>query len=173
MDTITFDGLGARELLESSKKTFAIENVQSELDFKFPPEYSTVLEEFKGPIVFNNGATFKPIQETPVDSENGFLSLEILYGLRGNSNLIDKNNMYNEQIPSNLITIGESSGGDQICLSCKTGKVYFWYHEAKTEEYSAYEISNNIIEFFSSLKKDDEQHEIKKDIDESGSFLEF
>jgi hypothetical protein len=165
--------LGARELKEPSTEKFDLAKLEVELGITISGEYASLLEAYNGSIVFDNGAIFRPKQKSPVDSDDGYQSLEMLYGLQGDSNLLKRNQMYRDQIPSGFVTIGESVGGNQICLSSNNGKVYFWFHEAKTEEESLFEIADSIEIFLKSLKKDDGLTQATREIDQSGSFLDF
>lgn len=165
--------LGATSLNDKSTETYSISKVISELNTPFPDEYLSLLKSFDSSIVFEHGAIFKPKQNSPVDNSDGFQSLEMLYGLKGGSNLIKKNEMYKDQIPKGHVVIGESIGGSQICVSRASGKVYFWFHEAEFESNSLFEIADNIDDFLTGIERDDVQTSGRREIDESGSFLDF
>ncbi len=171
---ITFlSKLGTRTLKEDFSDQCSYEQIRSELSISLPNEYVSVLKFYSGSIVFDNGAAFKPKQKTPVDSSNNFQSLEVLYGLSGDSNLIKINKMYKDQIPAGFITIGEAVGGNQICISINGGGIYFWFHEAKYSDESLFLVSNSLDDFINSLMVDDPQLECTRDIDDSESFLDF
>ena len=165
--------LGARALEEDSRNKCSISQVESDLNVTFTDAYKSVLKGFDSSIVFDYGAVYKPAQKSPVDTYDGFQSLEILYGLQGDSNLVNKNKMYKEQIPDDFVVIGESIGGSQMCISRRSGKIYFWFHEAEFEDNSLFEIAESVDDFIKGLVRDDMNNSGKREIDESGSFLDF
>ncbi|WP_421849475.1 SMI1/KNR4 family protein [Marinomonas sp.] len=164
--------LGARSLENDSLDKGSISQVESELNITFTDGYESVLKSFDNSIVFDHGTIYKPVQNSPVDTSDGYQSLEMLYGLQGASNLVDKNKMYKDQIPEDCVVIGESIGGSQICLSRSSGKVYFWFHEAEFDDSSLFEISPVVDDFIKRLVRD-EIVAGNRDVDESGSFLDF
>lgn len=168
-----FKDLGARALKAESAEQCTFAQIDSELNIRFTDKYQSLLKSFNDSIVFDSGAIFKPKKKSPVDTIDGFQSLEMLYGLQGDSNLINKNKMYNGQVPEGYVVIGESIGGNQICLSCEDGKVYFWFHEAEVEGDSLFEIASNIDDFLEGLFNDNAQPSNKREVDESSSFLGF
>lgn len=168
-----FKNLGARALNAGSAEQCTFAQIDSELNIRFTDKYQSLLKNLKGSIVFDSGAVFKPKQKSPVDTIDGFQSLEMLYGLQGDSNLIYKNKMYNEQVPEGYVVIGESIGGNQICISREDGKVYFWFHEAEVEDNSLFEIACNVDDFLEGLLNDNAQPSDKREVDESNSFLDF
>ena len=167
--------LKARVIKDAPREKYSTDFIEIELGVKFSDEYSALLNHYDGSIVFDNGAIYRPLQLSPVDNKHGFQILEILYGLSGESNLLKRNQMYHDQIPAEYVVIGESVGGNQICLSKQNEKVYFWHHEALTDDTSLFEIAADINSFILSLEKDDKDHnnDSKREIDESGSFLDF
>ncbi|WP_160154007.1 SMI1/KNR4 family protein [Microbulbifer sp. ALW1] len=165
--------LGARSLKDGSQDKLSISQVESELNVKFSDSYRSVLESYENSIVFDHGAIYKPVEKSPVDNTDGFQSLEMLYGLQGDSNLVSRNKMYKGQIPKECVVIGESVGGNQVCLSRASGKVYFWFHEAEIEDHSLFEVAESVNNFIEGLLPDDMQNSDKREIDESGSFLDF
>lgn len=170
---ISLKELGARSVKNDSLDKHSISQVESELNITFTDGYKSVLKSFDNSIIFDHGAVYKPVQNSPVDTSDGFQSLELLYGLHGDSNLVDKNRMYKEQIPEDCVVIGESIGGSQICLSRSSGKVYFWFHEAEFEDNSLFEIAPIVDDFIKGLVRDEMLDSGKREVDESGSFLDF
>lgn len=165
--------LGGRPINEESSQRYSMEELESKLDMHyFSDEYKELLSSFGGSIVFDKGAIYKPKRNSPVDSGTGYQSLEMLYGLIGDSNLLKRNAMYSDQIPPGYLVIGESVGGNQICVSNLTGKIYFWFHESETDSESLYEIQDSMDVFLSSLIADN-MNPSDREIDEAGSFLDF
>ncbi|AZC28228.1 hypothetical protein C4K38_0237 [Pseudomonas chlororaphis subsp. piscium] len=125
-----------------------------------------LLKKFKTAIVFSNGAKFKTPKKMPIGDRNGFVFLDIIYGLNQDSNNIYyKNEMYSNQISGDFYTFGESGGGDQFCISKKTEEVYYWYHEAKDDASSLFLIAPSFTNFFEHLVPDNEENNSKNDDD--------
>ncbi|PMY59516.1 MULTISPECIES: SMI1/KNR4 family protein [Pseudomonas] len=125
-----------------------------------------LLSNFQTAIVFSNGAKFKTPKKMPIGDNNGFVYLDIIYGLAPDSNNIYyKNEMYSSQINRAFYTFGESGGGDQFCVNKKTGEVYYWYHEAKDDASSLFLIAPSFIDFFEHLVPDNDESDSKDDDD--------
>lgn len=165
--------LGARSLKEASQDKFSMSQVESELNIRFTDGYKSVLKSFSGPILFDHGAAYKSVQKSPVDNADSSQSLEVLYRLQGDSNLVYKNKMYKDQIPEGYVVIGESVGGNKICISRSSGKVYFWFHEAELRDNSLFEVSSSVDNFIENILRDDMQFSDKREIEEPGSFLDL
>ena len=150
----------------------SIDDVEKILNYKFPNNYRKFLNEIKMSVMFDNGAMYRPLVSSPVDAKDGTQSLEMLYGLDGRYNLVEMNQMYDSQLPDNYITIGESAGGNLICLGKVDGSIYFWYHEALYEDDMFFKIDESIDRFILNLKKDDKEVSLTGVI-ESESFLNF
>lgn len=165
--------LQARVLNESGSPQ-TLSEVETTLSFSFTGYLREVLKKYEGPVVFDNGAKFKPNEKTPVDDELGYQSIEVLYGLSsGDNGILEKYKMYKDQIPDGFISIGEAPGGNQICIEIQSLKVFFWHHESIADSESLYEIASNFDEFFSRLEPDDSQVVEPKGVNESESFLDF
>lgn len=73
-------------------------------------------------------------------------------------------------IPNEVIPIGESSGGNQICLGISKatqGRVYFWDHEHEAEESNPLPglclVANSFSDFVKKLDVNPEQKLLGKD----------
>jgi hypothetical protein len=166
--------LGGRSVVKDSSQRCSIEELESTLNIHyFSDEYKELLTDYSGSILFDKGAIYRPKRNSPVDSSNGYQSLEMLYGLKGDSNLSKRNAMYKDQIPLGYLVIGESVGGNQICISKENGKIYFWFHESETESESLYEIADSVDVFLHSLVADNDVTPSEREIDETGSYLDF
>jgi hypothetical protein len=167
------DNLGARALVDGDTEGYELQEIERELGIELSENYRQLLNKFKSSTVFDQGAVYKPSEKSPVDDSEGLQSLEMLYGLAGESNLIARNRMYRTQLPKPFVTIGESVGGNQICLSKEDGRIYFWHHEAMTDDTSSFLIADGLDEFILSLKPESATVSPKLEIDESKSFLNF
>lgn len=109
--------------------------------------YSVSFE--KGAIFIIDGDRYPPICDT-----DRSISLDLLYGLKNDENSIaERNNHLTKVYPEldDYIFIGESSGGDQICLKKKTGEIYYFYHEAEYEYEELYFLTSNFSIFVERL----------------------
>jgi hypothetical protein len=121
-------------------------------DIEISENLKRLLDEFKTAIVFSNGARFKIPKKMPVGDKDGFVFLDVIYGMAPDSNSIHyKNEMYSNQIRSDFYTFGESGGGDQFCINKNTEEVYYWYHEAKFDASSLFLIAPSFNSFFEQL----------------------
>ncbi|WP_064120059.1 SMI1/KNR4 family protein [Pseudomonas fluorescens] len=133
-------------------------------DIKISESLNKLLDKFNTAIVFSNGAKFKTPKKMPIGDNDGFVFLDVIYGLAPDSNNIYyKNEMYANQIRSNLYTFGESGGGDQFCINKNTEEVYYWYHEAKDDASSLFLIAPSFATFFEQLMPDNDQTNSKDD----------
>lgn len=143
--------LGAKGVLFKS-----VDNIVSE-PINLSVELLELVGFFKGSIVFERGAKFKTQKNIPVRDSEGFIDLDIIYGLNNDeNNIFLKNKTYKYQIAEDLYVFGESGSGDQYCLSKKTGQVYYWYHEAKFENETTFLIAQTFEGFISGLCPDDD-----------------
>lgn len=127
-------------------------------DIKISENLNQLLDRFKTAIVFSNGAKFKIPKKMPIGDQDGFVFLDVIYGLAPDSNNIYyKNEMYANQIRDELYTFGESGGGDQFCINKNTEEVYYWYHEAKDDASSLFLIAPSFNNFFESLIPDNDE----------------
>ncbi|MCI5043623.1 MAG: SMI1/KNR4 family protein [Aquisalinus sp.] len=162
--------LGGESYEHSDVSLRSTDDIESLLGSKISLKYIDLLKEYKSSIIFKFGAVFKPIDSTPLDDSNGLLSLEMLYGLAGSANLFDKNEQYKNFIPREFIVIGDSFSDNQICIKKESGEVFFWNHEARTEEKNLYKISKNISKFLYSIKPEEKIINIERIGVESSNF---
>jgi hypothetical protein len=133
-------------------------------DIKISESLNKLLDKFNTAIVFSNGAKFKTPKKMPIGDNDGFVFLDVIYGLAPDSNNIYyKNEMYANQIRSDLYTFGESGGGDQFCINKNTEEVYYWYHEAKDDASSLFLIAPSFATFFEHLMPDNDKTNSKDD----------
>jgi len=134
-----------------------------------------IMVYFGAAILFEGDARFKT---TLIPSHNHtYHSLDILYGTTRDANgIIEVNTVYKAQFPDEVVAIGASLGGNQVCLHKQTGEVLFWDHEAAFDQDSFSHISHNFDEWLSEI-------EVKRDTGANGntnndviaekSFLDF
>lgn len=121
------------------------------LNDALPKKYLRLLKKYNGGVFFENGAKYAISNNIP-NISLGYIDVIFLYGLSDDDNgLLYRINMYASNIPSEYYPLGESSGGDQICINKKTGEIYFWWHEAPTDPESLYFLSKNIESFIDGL----------------------
>lgn len=127
------------------------DEVERTIGIILPKDLLALLKEIKGAVIFEEDIRFKPSQPSGREYPEGYLDLEILYGLSTDDNGIPQRYLtFKDQLPSDLIAIGESPGGDQICLSRTTPQVYFWKHDVEDDE-AVTEIAPSFSAFASQL----------------------
>lgn len=100
-------------------------NNTNNFDRYLSKEQIEALSNYDGLISFTNGAKIKPTLSTTQKSicdKNGYISIGFLYGLGNDEYGIAYNTRKQTQASHELdefLIIGESSGGDKICLSKK------------------------------------------------------
>lgn len=134
--------------------------------------YRELLLTFGGAVVFDYGAKFASDEKSPLNDKDGYQSLEILYGLGNEKNSIEQKAVqYAGELPTSFVPIGESSGGNLICVA-GDGTVHLWDHESQRNE-GTWRIAASIDEFVNRLKPDDLGIGSTEGIIESESFLDF
>ncbi len=136
------------------------------------PNYREILLEFGGAIWFDHGARYKPHTPNPFTKKDGYNNLEILFGLGNDKNSIEqKASQYKDELPPSFVPIGESSGGNLVCVN-SDASVHLWDHESQRNE-GTWRIAASIDEFLKRLEPDDSGIGSTEGIIESESFLDF
>lgn len=149
-----FRNLKAKCLGESQDQSNQLIKIESHINLKLPKELADILTEAGGPIMFDEGAKFKPSSLSGREDPDGYMDLEILYDLSHRQNsIISRHEMLHTQLPSNLLAIGGVAGGDQICLDRNSPRVIYWKHDAPDEE-SISEIAPTFTDFITRLEPD-------------------
>jgi len=163
--------LGPRLLGEkSSDLEGAIKSAEQVLPIS--DSYREILLAFGGAVIFENGAQFKSDEPSPLNDKNGLQRLEVLYGLGNAENSIERETLrYHGELPTSFVPIGESSGGNLICVD-GDGAVHLWDHESQRDE-GTWRIAASIDEFVNRLEPDDSEIGSTEGIIESESFLDF
>lgn len=148
---------------------------ERELDIELPESLREILLQYGAPVVFANGARFRPDSLCGLEGRDGYLTLLTLYGPgAGDSGLLAMNRSYSDQIPPLMAVIGELPGGNQLCFERTSGRIYFWNHEAEHDEVSLTAVSESFGAFRGRLVADESFSEgTALKIDESKSFLDF
>ncbi len=122
----------------STNSEKAIEVVCDQIGAKLPAAYVKMLRTFETAVRFKNEVVFTPIEPSGWAGDDGKLSVDEFYGpKRGSSGLLENIKTFEGNVPDSVIPIGDSSGGNQICLGIRKptkGKVYFWDHESEFDE---------------------------------------
>ena len=146
-------------------------NNTNNFDRYLSKEQIEALYNYDGLISFKNGAKIKPTLSTTQKSiydKNGYISIDFLYGLGDDEYGIAYNTRKQTQASHELdefLIIGESSGGDKICLSKKNGGIYFWDHESENIDDALHFIATDFSNFINNLEDDikiEDDNKIKK-----------
>lgn len=166
--------LGARAATNSRVTDAGLSEFEQQIGFSFPSELSALLSEFGGAVVFDQGAKFIPLSPSGREDDDGYLNLEILYGVADGPDSLNKRYMMTKDgLPAGVVPIGEASGGDQIRIEKDSLKILFWKHDVNFDQAMS-EVADGIGNFLVSLKPDIEpatrsmRKIIRKD-----SFLDF
>ncbi|MED3789198.1 SMI1/KNR4 family protein [Peribacillus frigoritolerans] len=112
-----------------------IKKIETMYDINIPKDYREFLLNYDETF-FENEVTYKPIETSPWKTKEGTQVFEGFYGLSSENNLFDQIESYLNRMPDCMIPIGESPGGNLICIGVKEsfmGKVYFWDHKNERE----------------------------------------
>lgn len=135
-------------------------------------DYRKLLLEFGGAVIFEKGAKFQCDERSPLNDKEGFQNLEMLYGLGSSrSSILMESLKRAGEIPDGFVPIGESSGGNLICID-RVGAVHLWDHESFRDD-KGWLIANSIDDFLGRLQPDDSAIGNTDGIIESESFLDF
>jgi len=152
------EGFGDAEILGSLQDALAA--VEQELAYEFPVCYKQLLLHYRRAIFFKKGVVYVPEQASPFDDSDGFQDVELLYGLAaGDEGLLYRYEQFQHQLPERVITIGEASFGNQVCVvraGPELGQVFFWYHEGESGE-NLYRIAKSLREFLLMLQPEPEK----------------
>ncbi len=172
MITAKLNQLGARRIGDKSTDTDSSLQLLAELLPISSLTHRAVLAEIGGAIVFDNGAKFTTDEPSPLNRKSGYQRLEMLYGLGDEENsLVREAKHYQGQLPPSFVPIGESPGGNLICVD-GAGQVFLWDHES-TNDQGVWKVADSFDEFFKRLEPDNPGIAKTDGIIESESFLDF
>ena len=126
---------------------------------RFEEKYNVILpKEYKVFLLEYNGGDADP-NVFSISDEHGESALNILYGLDAVSEYDDLSNVFDSlegELPRELLSIGDDSGGNQICIGVSgkyVNKIYIWMHDVEEDEHMAnvFLLSGNFNEFLASL----------------------
>lgn len=104
-------------------------------DINIPKDYREFLLNYDETF-YENEVTYKPLETSPWTSKEGTQVFEGFYGLSSENNLFYQIEGYLNRMRDCMIPIGESPGGNLICIGVTEsfiGKVYFWNPENERE----------------------------------------
>jgi hypothetical protein len=162
----------AARLLDEKSDDFGLALKSAEQVVPMSVSYRTILLQFGGAIVFDNGAKFTSDELSPLSDKDGYQTLEVLYGLgNGQHSILRKGEQYSGELLPSFVPIGESSGGNLICVD-GNGGVHLWDHESLLDE-GTWRIAASIDEFLARLEPDNCGIDNTSGIIDSESFLDF
>ena len=128
-----FERLGASRL-HAEPDPAPDPDLQKFLGMELPESLMSLLLEIRGPVFFDNDALFKPLEPCGAEDENGYDSLDLLFGWGKGMYGLREQNEPNDGFPDNLVAIGHTIGGDLFCLDRETMEVVRWDHEGDEED---------------------------------------
>lgn len=148
---------------------------------KLPQSYRNFLLHFGTSVLFDVNVFFKAEQPSPWADDNGYDSLESLYGLnkfKKEYTVFETTEMYKEDFKNQWLPIGASSGDNQIILCLMDnmyGEVWFWDHNQdplfnkKGYFYGLTRIANSFEDFVAILESFEDENDtsgvLKVDLD--------
>ncbi|PCD06313.1 hypothetical protein CMV16_19260 [Peribacillus simplex] len=124
-----------QEFTSLSSRENQVKKLEKMYDIYIPKDYKEFLLNYEETF-FENEVTYKPIETSPWTTKEGTQVFEGFYGISSENNLSDQIKGYLNRMPDCMIPIGESPGGNVICIGVRgsyIGKVYFWNHENERE----------------------------------------
>lgn len=147
----------ARKCSEIFEREQEIQDIKIELkrfqeyfDYEVSTEYQYILERYTG-IYIRENYGFKSLEKTPLTDENGFDAVSFFFPLKDRNNIFAKYEMYKQQLPMNLIPIGELDGGNLLCLNRVTNGIYIWIHDEAGR--NTHLVQNNMYDFILSFRE--------------------
>ncbi|MCE7567916.1 hypothetical protein LZS85_17450 [Aliivibrio fischeri] len=124
---------------------------ESNLQIDLPEKVTPLVMVYKHSVLFNDDIEFVPQYKTGLEGERNELSLDALWGLEdGDLNIFQANKSLEYLEAENcLFSIGESFGGNHICVSKDDGGVYLFVNDS---EQNQYKIFDSLEIFTDSLK---------------------
>ncbi len=127
-----------------------LKRLQEYFDFEVSPEYQYILERYAG-IYIRENYGFQSLEKTPLTDKHGFDTVSFFFSLKDRNNIFAEYEMYKQQLPLNLIPIGELDGGTLLCLNRITNGVYIWIHDEEGK--NTHLVQNNIYNFILSFRE--------------------
>ncbi len=134
-----------------------ISTFERENNIAFPEDYKWFLGRYGG-IFLDCVYTAKVPSPWASDGQD---AVEVFYGLGGDSDLAEAMEMHGDVLPTDVVPIAGSSGGNQICVGVgekNRGRVLFWDHEGENrdEAENLYLVSDRFADFLLSLQLEEE-----------------
>jgi hypothetical protein len=129
-----------------------VEQFEGDQEVHLPEALRAILLGYRGAVIFDIGARFRPARRTLLEDDDGYHHLELLYGASSGPNGIkEKNDTYSDQLPSSLLAFGEIPGGNLVCINRETGQVFIWHHEDDTQD-AAHYAAESVESLFAMLE---------------------
>ena len=149
-----FTRLGARRLHDNPDPLHDLD-IEEHLGIKFPDDLMSLLMELPGEVFFENRALFKPLEPCGSEDKRGYNWINLLFGVGKGMYGIKELNQPSDRLPDGFVAIGQTPGGDRICLDRDTMEVYHWDHEGDEED-AVTLIAHDFDSFIASLKTGEE-----------------
>ncbi|QLG39189.1 SMI1/KNR4 family protein [Paenibacillus sp. FSL W7-1088] len=138
----------------NTNKKIKLKNIE-----EFEAKYAVLLPvQYRDFLLEYNGGNVKP-NVFKISDDEGETALNTLYGLDINESYDELSSVFDSlygEIPNEFISIGDDSGGNQICLGTSeeyAGKIYIFLHDIEpTEKMSnMFLISDSFDSFLDNL----------------------
>lgn len=131
---ITFPYYVIDESLRLEASTGLCAALQQQIGTDLPAEFQDFINEYGG--IACDGTLLATIAEPCPWGQKA--RINVFYGFSRDGKYYDLRDtlaMYASRLPNAFLPIAEDPGGNQICLSCSDGSIWFWDHEHR--EYSS------------------------------------
>ena len=149
-----FERLGARRLHDDPEPE-PDADLREFLGIELPESLMSILLEIRGAVFLYNQALFKPLEPCGTEDKRGYDSIDLFFGWSKGTYGLKENNRPRDWFPDNLVAIGDTPGGDRICLDKETMEVVRWDHEGDEEDAITL-IAHDFDSFIASLKTEAE-----------------
>ncbi len=123
--------------------------IQHSFEIEISEEYKYILENYAG-ICLKDNYGFKSLERTPLTDKKGYDSMMLFFPVTGKNNICEMYEVYKQQLPYNLIPIGELDGGNLLCINRLNYAIYIWIHDDIKE--GVYLAQNSIVELIESFE---------------------
>lgn len=126
----------------------------------FPIWYLELIKPYNGRIFFKKGAVFSPLINPPIIDKD--ISIDFLYGNSNGEGGLNHNikNSFNAIQNELFLSFGECPGGDKVCIEKTTGAVYYFWHDALTDDSRLFHLSDSLEDFIEQLHPEDDEEKV-------------
>lgn len=142
------------DIVKHSDTSATINEYEELMDVTLPCSYKSFLIKY-GACMVKDDYYFKAIETMPITFDDDFYQMDIFYGVSdGEYDWLSAVKSNRDMIGVDVIPIGDTAGGDLICLGVTPenhGNIYYWDHENEIEYSDGSQIFYLIAESFDTF----------------------